>query len=165
MRKHKASLPEAMVDITRARLKRPQRTLLPSQRIMDLLHNDDYQKQLDMWEVLEYDVFRNAILNPNEPREEWIVETLGEEEEEEEEEEEWSLSKEKKKKEKADDKPPLLRRIVKKLPQIFDQPHRLSTIAEVEEEVRRLSKIAEVQGEEGEGSWWVPYVKEMPVGP
>ena len=123
-----------------------------------------------MWEVLEYDIFENVIVNPDAPREKWIVEKVGEEDEDEEGEEGSSSTGKKKKKEKADDKPPLLKRIVKKLPQIFDQPHRLSTIAEVEEEARRLSTIVEAQGEEEEGSkgkgkrtWF--YVGDLPIGP
>ena len=122
MRNHGISLPEAMTAITRARLKQPKPTLLPRKRIIDLLHNENYLKQLEMWEACEYDIFENVITNPSEPREEWIVEKVKGDSEK-----------------KRDDELPILKRIYERLPLISEGPHRLSTIAEVEEEVRRLS--------------------------
>ena len=67
-----------------------------------------------MWEVCEYNVLENDIINPSEPREKWIVERTSE------------VSQE-----KRDDTPR------------SSQPHRLSSIEEVEEEVHRLSMTSE----------------------
>ena len=122
MRNYEISLPEAMTAIARARLKQPKPTLLPRTSIMDLLHNEDYLKQLEMWQACEYDISENVILNPSEPREEWIVESLKGDSEQ-----------------KRDDELPIFKRVHQRLPLISEEPHRLSTIAEVEEEVRRLS--------------------------
>ena len=135
MKKYNASLPEAMTVITRARLKRVKRTRLPSQRIIDLLHNDNYLRQLDMWQACEFNVFENSILNPNEPREEWIVERAG-----------WDAEEEEKK--KGHKLLPVIKSVIEKLPRISEDPYRLSTIAEVEEEIHRLSVVSEEETEE-----------------
>ena len=78
MMRYDASVPEAMTIITRARLKRAKRTLTPSRRIIDLLHNESYLRQLDMWRACDYNIYENVVLNPNEPREKWIVEKITE---------------------------------------------------------------------------------------
>ena len=133
MKRCKLSLPEALIVITQARLKRAKPTPLPSQRIVDLLHNDNFQNQLDLWEACNYNIYENTVVNPNEPREKWIVEKVG-----------WDTGENK---EREDDVPPILRRITQKLPLVSNHPHRLSTIAELEEEVRRLSIIREDNSE------------------
>ncbi|KAF6222796.1 hypothetical protein HO133_000845 [Letharia lupina] len=146
MKKHELCLPEAMTTITRARLMRPKPTLLPSQRIIDLLHNDVYQGQLEMWQACEYDTNENTIVNPTEPREKWIVEGVG--------------GSPKKKRvnvqstlrrldvvqsvlKRPSDVQSVLRRLDERLPHTSEHLHRLSTIEEVEEEARRLSIILE----------------------
>lgn len=122
MRTYDVSLPEAMTVITRARLKRTKPTPLPSQRIIDLLHNDIYQKQLDKWQACKYDIHENIITNLSEPPEKWMIKSVGGKSEK-----------------KRHDVLPISESIEENLPHTSEQPHRLSTIAEVEEEVRRLS--------------------------
>ena len=88
-----------------------------------MLHNDSYLKQLEIWEVCEYNMLENDITNPSEPREKWIVDTTKE----------------------------VSRKKIGGIPREPDemvaafasQPHRLSSIEEVEEEVHRLSVISE----------------------
>ena len=128
MKKHKLCMPEAMTAITRARLKRAKPTFLPSQRIIDMLHNDFYQSQLEMWQACDYDIYENVILNPGEPREKWVVQRVA-----------GSSAIEK----KRDDVVPPPTRPDEWFPQILEEPHRLSTIEEVEDEARRLSTIHE----------------------
>lgn len=162
MKKYSISLPEAMTDISRARLKRPKPTVLPSKRIIDMLNNDNYLLQLEMWQACDCDLFENTIRNPTEPREKWIVEKVKQgpqqkikmkmkEEEEEKEEEEDEEDEEddeegddvlpvRKGKEKT---PPSLYQLPHHQRSVSNLPHRLSTIAEVEEEARRLSLIDE----------------------
>lgn len=123
MKRFRLSLAEAMTTITRARLRRPKRTLLPSQSIIDMLHNDSYLKQLEIWEVCEYNMLENDIINPSEPREKWIVDRTTE------------VSQK-----KSDDIP---REPDERVAALASQPHRLSSIVEVEEEVHRLSVISE----------------------
>ena len=130
MKKYNVSLPEAMTVITRARLKRAKPTPLPSQRIIDLLHNDDYLRQLDQWHACEFNIFENTVLNPNDPREEWIIESVGSDVDEEE-------------KKTGDELRPVIKSVKENLPLISMHPHRLSTIAEVEEEIHRLSMISD----------------------
>lgn len=122
MRTYDVSLPEAMTVITRARLKRAKPTLLPSQRIIDLLHNHIYQKQLDMWQACKYDIHENIITNLSEPPEKWMIKSVGGKSEK-----------------RRHDVLLISNSIEEKLPHTSEQPHRLSTIAEVEEEARRLS--------------------------
>lgn len=146
MKKHELCLPEAMTTITRARLMRPKPTLIPSQRIIDLLHNDVYQGQLEMWQACEYDTHENIIVNPTEPREKWIVEGVG--------------GGPKKKRVnvqstlrrldvvqsvlmRPNDVQSVLRRLDERLPHTSEHLRRLATIEEVEEEARRLSIILE----------------------
>ena len=88
-----------------------------------MLHNDSYLKQLEIWEVCEYNMLENDIINPSEPREKWIVDKSTE------------VSQN-----KSDDVPRELDEMVATL---ASQPHRLSSIEEVEEEVHRLSVISE----------------------
>ena len=135
MKRYNVSLPEAMTVITRARLKRVKPTLLPSQRIVDLLHNDNHLRQLDIWQACEFNIFENMVLNPNDPREEWIVEKVG-----------WDTEKEEKK--MGAELLPVIESVKEKLPLISEHPHRLSTIAEVEKEIHRLSMISEGGSEE-----------------
>ena len=122
MRTYDVSLPEAMTAITRARLKRVKPTPLPSQRIIDLLHNDIYQKQLDMWQACKYDIHENIITNLSEPPEKWMIKSVGGKSEK-----------------RRHDVLLISNSMVENLPHASEQPHRLSTIAEVEEEARRLS--------------------------
>ena len=122
MRTYDVCLPEAMMAITRARLKRVKPTLLPSQRIIDLLHNRIYLKPLDMWQACKHDVHENIITNPSEPRKKWMIKSVGGKSEK-----------------KRHDVLPISESVDEKLSPFSEQPHRLSTIAEVEEEVRRLS--------------------------
>ena len=122
---------EAMTIITRARLKRENIPHVPSQRIIDMLHNEVYQGQLDTWEACKYDIFANFIVNPDEPREKWIVKRVDESVEE-----------------KGDDVggvQPALKKSDKRYQPIAHGPRRLSTIQEDEEETarRRLSTIEE----------------------
>lgn len=126
MKRFRLCLAEAMTTISRARLMQPKPTPLPSQRIIDMLHNDIYLGQLDMWQACEYDIFENVIVNPSEPREKWIVESIGGNSEK-----------------KRDDVQPILIRPDERLSHLSEQPHRLSTVEEVEEEVHRLSTICE----------------------
>ena len=135
MKRFNVSVPEAMTVITRARLKRVKPTPLPSQRIVDLLHNDNYLRQLEIWQACEFDIYENSVLNPNDPREEWIVERVGLDAEEEEEKEGKEL-------------PPVIKRVYERLPRISIHPYRLSTIAEVEEEIHRLSMTSEGESKE-----------------
>ena len=88
-----------------------------------MLHNESFLKQLDVWEVCEYNVIDNDIVNPSEPREKWIVERTKD------------VSQK-----KSDDIP---RRPDERVAALSSQPHRLSSIDEVEEEVHRLSTIEE----------------------
>ena len=134
MKKYNVSVPEAMTVITRARLKRVKPTPLPSERIVDLLHNDNYLRQLEMWQACEFNIFENSVLNPNDPREKWIVEKVGRDVEEEE-------------KKKGDELPPVIKRVYERLPRVSEHPRRLSTIAEVEEEIHRLSISSEGESE------------------
>lgn len=131
MKKQDVSLPEAMLVITRARLKRENPKILPSKIIIEMLNNDIWLQQLEMWQACKYNIYDNTIVNPNDPREKWIVQKVSE-----------SPQK------KSSDVPPALKRLGERFPQIADQPHRLSTIEEVEEEVRRLSMIQEEDDKE-----------------
>ena len=120
MKRFRLSLVEAMTIITRARFRRPKPTPLPSERIIDLLHNESYLKQLEIWEVCEYNMIENDIVNPSEPRERWIVE-------------------------RTQEVPQKKGRGISRAPDqrvsaLVSQPHRLSDIMEVEEEVHRLSE-------------------------
>lgn len=99
--------------------------------MIDLLHNDNYLRQLDEWQACEFNIFENSVLNPNDPREEWIVAKVGLDVEEEE------------KKKMGDELIPVIKSVRENLPLISMHPHRLSTIAEVEEEIQRLSMISE----------------------
>ena len=87
-----------------------------------MLHNDNYLKQLEIWEVCEYNMLTHDIINPSEPREKWIVEKATD------------VSQ------KKDD---ILREPDERVAALASQPHRLSSIEEVEEEVHRLSVISE----------------------
>ena len=78
MKRYAVSLPEAMTDITRARLRRAKPTPLPSKRIIDMLNNENYLLQLEMWQACGCNLFENTIRNPTEPREKWIVEKVRE---------------------------------------------------------------------------------------
>ncbi|KAM0803420.1 hypothetical protein BDR22DRAFT_970721 [Usnea florida] len=123
MKRFQLSLVEAMTAITRARFRRPKPTPLPSERIIDMLHNDYYLKQLEIWEVCEYNMIENDIVNPSEPREKWIVE---------------------RKQEVTQKKGHGISRAPdERLAAFVSHPHRLSDIMEVEEEVHRLSAISE----------------------
>lgn len=88
-----------------------------------MLHNDSYLKQLEIWEVCEYNMLEHDIVNPNEPRENWVVDSTKEVAQE-----------------KSDD---ISRETDESVAALASQPHRLSSIEEVEEEVRRLSVISE----------------------
>ena len=88
-----------------------------------MLHNDSFLKQLEIWEVCEYNMLENDIINPSEPREKWIVDRSQE------------VSQK-----KSDDIP---REPDERVTELASQPHRLSSIEEVEEEVHRLSVISE----------------------
>ena len=118
-----------MTAITRARLKYEKPTRLPRRRIIDLLHNDNYLRQLEMWQACEFNIFDNSILNPDEPREKWVVERVG-----------WDAEEEN---QKGDERPPIIKKVKEKLPLISPPHHRLSTIAEVEEEAHRISIVSE----------------------
>ena len=132
MRTYDVSLPEAMTVITRARLKRAKPTLLPSQRIIDLLHNDIYQKQLDMWQACKYDIHENIITNLSEPPEKWMIKSVGGKSEKRRH-DVLLISK------SIEDVLLISKSIEENMPHTSEQPHRLGTIAEVEEEARRLS--------------------------
>ena len=129
MKKHELCLPEAMTVITRARLKRVKPRLLPSKRIIEMLNNDIWQEQLEMWQACEYNIYDNTVVNPDDPRERWKVERVRESPQE-----------------KRIHVLPELHSLDKRIRHISGHPHRLSTIEEVEEEARRLSMIEE--GEE-----------------
>lgn len=131
MKKHEVSLPEAMMVITRARLKREKPTPLPTKRIIETLDNDIYLGQLEMWEACKYDMYENKVLNPSDPREDWIV-----------------LKVEGSPREKRDEVQPVWDKQDERFPQISEHPHRLSTIEEVAEEAYRLSGIYEATHEE-----------------
>ena len=88
-----------------------------------------------MWQACEFNIFENSVLNPNEPREEWIVERVG-----------WDAEEEQKK--KGHELLPVIKSVIEKLPRISEDPRRLSTIAEVEEEIHRLSMVSEEETEE-----------------
>ena len=88
-----------------------------------------------MWEACEFNIFENSILNPSEPREEWIVDKMG-----------WDAAEEEEKK-KGKKVLPVVKSVKELLPLISEHPHRLSTIAEVEEEIHRLSMIGEADSE------------------
>ena len=126
MKKHAISLPEAMMTITRARLKRAKPTNLPSKRIIEMLNNKNYLLQLEMWRACHYNLFENTIVNPTDPRERWMVEKV----------------REIPHKKKAEVALPILKGMHKKLSNMTHKPHRLSTIVEVEEEAQRLSLIS-----------------------
>ena len=133
MKKHGLCLPEAMTVITRARLMRAKPTLLPSQRIIEMLHNDKYQRQLEMWETCKYDIYDNTIVNPGEPRKNWIVKRV-----------EGSLER------KRDDVQPVLGKLGEGFPHTPGQSHRLSTIEQADpeaQEAHHLSTIEEVAAE------------------
>ena len=83
-----------------------------------------------MWQACEFNIFENSVLNPNEPREKWIVERVDGDAAEGE-------------KRKGDDLLPIIKSVKEKLPLISHHAHRLSTIAEVEEEIHRLSIVSE----------------------
>lgn len=132
MKRHGFCLPEAMTVITRARLMRAKPKLLPSQRIIDTLHNDKYLRQLEMWEACRYDIYEYTVVNPDEPREKWIVERV-------------EGNSEKKEDERA-----FLNMLDERFPDISGQAHRLSVVEEVEEEAQeahRPSTIEEVAAE------------------
>lgn len=129
MKEHELCLPEAMMVITRARLMRERPRLLPSRRIIDMLHNDTYQEQLEMWQACKYDIYQWVITNPERPREEWIVEKVEGTSEE--------------KRDDVSDAQPRSWSLDKRFLPIAEGSHRLSTIEEVEEEARRLSMILE----------------------
>ena len=88
-----------------------------------MLHNDSYQKQLEIWEVCEYNMLENDLINPSEPREKWIVDS----------------TKEVSPKKSGD----IPREPDEMVAAFASQPHRLSSIEEVEEEVHRLGVISE----------------------
>ena len=129
MKKHDVCSAEAMMAITRARLKQKKPTTLPSLRIIDMLNNDIYQGQLEMWQACEYDIYENVIVNPTAPHKEWRVEKVG--------------GSSEKKRDDVHDVQRTLKKAYETLPHISAQPHRLSTIEEVEEEARRLSTLIE----------------------
>ena len=91
-----------------------------------MLNNDIWLEQLEMWQACKYNIYDNTIVNPGDPRERWIVERVRESPQE----NKIIVS-------------PELDRLDKRFPHISEQPHRLSTIQEVEEEARRLSSIYE----------------------
>ena len=126
MRKHRFCLPEAMIVIIQARLKRVKPQILPSKRIIEMLNNDIWLEQLEMWQACKYNTYDNTVVNPDDPRERWIVERVRESPQE-----------------KKTHVSPELYSLEKRFPHISEQPHRLSTIQEVEEEARRLSSIYE----------------------
>ena len=97
---------------------------------MDLLHNDNYLRQLDQWQACEFNVFEKRVLNPDDPREEWIIENVG-------------LGVEEEEERMGDELRPVIKSVKENLPLISMHPHRLSTIAEVEEEIHRLSMVSE----------------------
>ena len=136
MKRHDLCLPEAMTVITRARLMRAKPKLLPSQRIIDTLHNDKYLRQLEMWDACKCDIYEYTVVNPDEPREKWMVEKV-------------QGNSEK----KEDDERPFLKRIDDRFPHISGQAHRLSVVEELEEveeeaqEAHRPSTIEEVVAE------------------
>ena len=104
---------------------------------MDLLHNKNYLKQLEIWRVCDYDVFQNTIVNPSEPREKWRVEK----------------PKPLPGSNKGDNERPVSKRIEERVVPLSDPPHRFTTIAEVEQEVHRIMRSLE----ESEGqSWTIP---------
>ena len=76
MKKHRECWPEAMRVIIQARLLREKPNVVPSQRVIDMLHNDIYQEQLEMWQACEYDLNENTVVNPSEPREKRIDEKV-----------------------------------------------------------------------------------------
>ena len=88
-----------------------------------MLHNESYLKQLEIWEVCEYNLVENNIVNPSEPREKWIVERT---------------QKVPQKKGHGIPRAP-----DERMAAFVSQPHRLSDIMEVEEEVHRLSAVSE----------------------
>ena len=81
-----------------------------------------------MWQACDFDIFENSVLNPDEPREKWIIEKVG-----------WDAEEDGKK--KGDKLLPIIKSVKERLPLISEHPHRLSTIAEVEEEVHRISMV------------------------
>ena len=133
MRTHEVCLPEAMMTITRARLKRPKPTPFPSQNIIDMLHNETYQTQLDIWQISNYerDEAHDPQLTlkrpPKGPGERTHHRSSEVEELEAETQRLCAIQT----------------RIRERFSHISKQPHRLSTIEEVEEEARRLSMIRE----------------------
>lgn len=160
MRTHDVCWAEAMMTITRARLKQKKPTTLPSQNIIDMLNNDTYQRQLDIWQACDYNIHDNTIVNPSEPREKWIVGSAGGKSEKDRDDvqaPQHTLKRAPKGLgerpdhssliEEVDDETGRLKaiqtRIKERFSHISEQPHRLSTIEEVEEEARRLSMIQE----------------------
>lgn len=160
MKTHDVCLAEAMMTVTRARLKRKKPTPLPSQNVINMLHNDSYQRQLDIWQACNYNIFENVIINPNEPREKWIVESArgdSEKNRDDVHDPQRTLKRTSKRLdernhhlssiEELEDETRRLSaiqtRIHERFSHISEQPHRLSTIEEVEEEARRLSMIQE----------------------
>lgn len=95
-----------------------------------MLNNDIWQEQLEMWQACEYNIYDNTVVNPDDPRERWIVERVGESTQT-----------------KRINVSPELHSLEKRFPCISEHPHRLSTIEEVEEEGHRLSMIEEVEEE------------------
>lgn len=130
MKKHNWCWPEAMTVITRARLKQVKPRLLPRKRIVEMLHNDIWQEQLEMWQVCEHNIYENTVVNPDDPRERWRVEKVRESPQE-----------------KKINVPPELNKLEKRFAQISEHPHRLSTIEEVEEEAHRRSMIGQIEEE------------------
>ena len=126
------SVPEAQFAITRARKKQIKPALLPSKRIIDFLHNEVYQLQLEKWQASKYKPFENIIVNPTEPREKWKVERSGE------------LLEERGEDGQPNSELYFMRYI---LPLISEEPHRLSIIEEGEEEAHRLSAVMEATEE------------------
>ncbi|CAF9903709.1 MAG: hypothetical protein ALECFALPRED_002938, partial [Alectoria fallacina] len=129
MKKHRACWPEAMMVITQARLLREKPNAVPSQRVIDILHNDIYQEQLEMWQACEYNIYEITIVNPSEPREKWIVEKVD------------GISEKKRDIEHVVQA--TLERLDERVLYIAKRLHRLRTVEEVEEEARRLSTIYE----------------------
>ena len=89
-----------------------------------MLNNDIWLEQLEMWQACKYNIYDYTIVNPNDPREKWIVQKVGESPQR-----------------RSGDVPPGLESLGERLPKISEHPHRLSPIEEVEEEARRLSMI------------------------
>lgn len=126
MKKQRVSVPEAMLAITQARLKQQKPRVLPSKRIVAMLNNDIWLKQLEMWQACKYNLYNYTIVNPKDLPERWIVEKVSE-----------------RPQGKSRNVSSVLKRPDRRVRQLSEQPHRLSTIEEEEEEARRLSMIEE----------------------